>query len=435
VFLKSTMKWAAGLVLAAALLTGQEPQWVDRAEYELVVEQLGKATDPNKKLELLNVWKQKYPKTAFETARREQFLVTYQALNKAPEMLVVAKEIAAAEPKRILGHYWIMLLGQSLAPTNPAVHADAEKTSNLILANLDDFFAAANKPAQLPEAAWTAQKTDARDKSLQTLTLLAQLKKDLPLLEKRLGDLLKIINPKNAIVTYQLGSTIIGQRKVDRQAEAIWHFARACGITGPGEAPAQQKTAFCGYFQKVYPQFRGDTKGMDDLKKSAGEAVDPFPAKDFAIKTKQQEQIEDLNRIIKENPQLAIWIQTKQALTAADGETYFNNSVKESKLPKLKGKIVSIEPEVNPKKVVVGMSDASVAEVTLVMEEKTFLPGKMEAGGEIEFEGVGKEFAKDPFMLTLEIDKDTIYGWTGVATRPAPGKKAAPRGVVKKKTK
>ncbi len=434
-FLKSTMKWAAGLVMAAALLTGQEPQWVDRAEYELVVEQIGKATDPKKKLELLNVWKQKYPKTAFETARREQFLLTYQAANDAKGMLGAAKEIAAAEPKRILGHYWIMLLGQSLAPTDPSVHDDAEKTSNLILANLDDFFSAANNTAKVPEAAWNTQKLDARDKSLQTLALLAQLKKDLPLLEKRLGDLLRIINPKNAIVTYQLGSTIIGQRKVERQAEAIWHFARACGITGPGEAPAQQKTAFCGYFQKVYPQFRGDKSGMEELQKAAGSAAEPFPPKEFAIKTLQQEQIEKLNDLIKTNPQLAIWVQTKQALTAANGDAYFGSDVKDAKLAKLKGKIISHEPEVNPKKVVVGISDGNVAEVTLVMEDKTFLPGKMEAGGEIEFEGVGKEFVKDPFMLTLEVDKETVYGWTGVATRPAPGKKAAPKGVVKKKTK
>lgn len=434
-FLNTTMKWAAGLMMAAALLTGQEPQWKDRAEYELVVEQLGKATDPNKKLELLNVWKQKYPDTAFATARREQFLMTYQALNKAKEMLGAAKEIAAAEPKRILGHYWIMLLGQSLAPTDPSVHDDAEKTSNLILANLDDFFAAANNTAKVPEAQWNAQKMDARDKSLQTLALLAQLKKDLPLLEKRLGDLLRIINPKNAIVTYQLGSTILQQRNIQRQVEAIWHFARACGLEGPGAAPAAQKTQFCGYFQKVYPQFRGDKSGMDELQKAAGSAAEPFPPKEFAIKTLQQEQIEKLNEIIKTNPQLAIWIQTKQALTAANGDAYFASDVKEAKLAKLKGKIISHEPEVNPKKVVVGLSDGNVAEVTLVMEDKTFLPGKMEAGGEIEFEGVGKEFSKDPFMLTLEIDKDTIYGWTGVATKAAPVKKAAPKGVVKKKAK
>jgi alkylhydroperoxidase/carboxymuconolactone decarboxylase family protein YurZ len=435
VFLKSTIKWAAGLMMAAALLTGQEPQWVDRAEYELVVEQIGKATDPKKRLELLNVWKQKYPKTAFESARREQFLLAYKDANNAKGMLGAAKDIAAAEPKRILGHYWIMLLGQSLAPTDPSVHADAEKASNLILANLDDFFAPANNAAKLPETAWNAQKIDSRDKSLQTLALLAQLKKDLPLSEKRLGDILRIINPKDAATTYRLGTIILQQRNVARQAEAIWHFSRACGIEGPGAVKAPEKAQICEYFRKVYPQYRGDTKGMEELKKSAADSAEPFPPKDFAIKTKQQEDIERLNDIIKTNPQLAIWIQTKQALTAADGDNYFNNSVKESKLPKLKGKIISHEPEVNPKKVVVGISDAAVAEVTLVMAEKTFLPGKMEAGGEIEFEGIGKEFTKEPFMLTLEIDKDTIYGWTGVATRPVPVKKAAPKGVVKKKTK
>ncbi len=66
--------------LAAGLALGQEPSWVDRQEYELVVEQIGKATDPAKKLELLNQWKQKYPKTAFGMQRLGQFLVTYQQL-------------------------------------------------------------------------------------------------------------------------------------------------------------------------------------------------------------------------------------------------------------------------------------------------------------------------------------------------------------------
>lgn len=430
-FLKRATKWTTGLVTAATLLIGQEPQWKDRAEYELVVEQLGKATDPNKKLELLNQWKQKYPQTAFESARRIQFLFTYQALNKAPEMLGAAKEIASAEPKNWLGHYWIMLLGQSMATTNAAAAEDGEKAANSILTNLNDFFSAANKPAGAADAAWNTQKEDAQDKAYQALIAFAQVKKDQPLIEKRLGEYLKA-KPKNGMVTYQLGASILAQRKPERQAEAIWHFARACGLTGAGEVPAANKAQICGYFQKVYPQFRGDTKGMDDLKNSAGAAAEPFPPQAFAIKTKQQEDIEQINKIKAENPQLAIWIELKQALSAADGENYFA-MLKDAKLPKLKGKLISHEPATNPKKLVIGISDASVAEVTLVMEDKTFLPGKMDPGGEIEFEGVGKEFTKEPFMVTLEIDKEAITGWTGTAAAKTVTKKAAPKGGVKKK--
>jgi len=418
-------------MMAAALLVGQEPQWKDRAEYELVVEQLGKATDPAKKLELLNQWTQKYPQTAFESARRVQYLFTYQALNKAPEMLGAAKEIASAEPKNWLGHYWIMLLGQSMATTNPAAGEDGEKAANLILANLSDLFSAAAKPAGAADAAWNTQRDDAQDKAYQALITFAQVKKDQALIERRLGDYLKA-KPKNGMVTYQLGAAILAQRKAERQAEAIWHFARACGLSGAGEVPAANKAQICGYFQKVYPQYRGDTKGMEELKNSAGGAAEAFPPSAFAIKTKQQEDIEKINEIKANNPQLAIWIELKQALTAADGENYFA-MLKDAKLPKLKGKLVSHEPATNPKKLVIGISDAALGEVTLVVAEKGFLPGKMEPGGEIEFEGVGKEFVKDPFMVTLEIEKESISGWTGTPAAKAAPKRAPVKAVRKKK--
>jgi hypothetical protein len=41
------------------------------------------------------------------------------------------------------------------------------------------------------------------------------------------------------------------------------------------------------------------------------------------------------------------------------------------------------------------------------------LPGKMEPGGEIEFEGIAKSFSKDPFMVTFETDRTKLTGWTG----------------------
>jgi len=107
--------------------------------------------------------------------------------------------------------------------------------------------------------------------------------------------------------------------------------------------------------------------------------------------------------------------------------------LKDAKLPKLKGKLVSHEPATNPKKLVIGISDAALGEVTLVVAEKGFLPGKMEPGGEIEFEGVGKEFVKDPFMVTLEIEKESISGWTGTPAAKAAPKRAPVKAVRKKK--
>ena len=63
------------------------------------------------------------------------------------------------------------------------------------------------------------------------------------------------------------------------------------------------------------------------------------------------------------------------------------------------------------------------------MEEP--LPGKMDPGGEIEFSGTAKAYTKEPFMLTFEVEKEDISGWTGkgpagparTGAKKAPGKK------------
>jgi hypothetical protein len=148
--------------LALGLAFGQEPSWVDRQEYELVVEQIGKATDPAKKLELLNQWKQKYPKTAFGMQRLGQFLVTYQQLGKAADMLGVAKEIAAADPKNFTGPYYIALLTTSMQTTDPAALDEGEKAANQLLSGINDYFADAKKPAGVDPAAWTSKRRTCR---------------------------------------------------------------------------------------------------------------------------------------------------------------------------------------------------------------------------------------------------------------------------------
>lgn len=422
-----------GIALATAALFGQDPGWVDRGEYELVAEQIGKATDPAKKLELLNQWKQKYPKTNFAWQRLGAYLVTYQQLGKAKEMFDTAKEMSAADPKNFTGPYYITLLVLSMGSQDPAVLEDGEKAANTMLSNLDEFFAAGKKPQGAADDAWAKQKADAQTKALQVLVYASTVKKDWPQVEQRIGNMLKV-TPKNAVLSYQLGSAILSQRKQEKQASAIWHFARACGLEGEGAYPAAEKGKVCDYFGRVYPQYRGDKKGMDELKAKAAGSAEPFPATDFAIKTKQQEDIEQLEELKKTNPQLAIWVQMKQELTGPGGAAY-SEQLKGAALPKFKGKVVSMDPPTNPKKVVVGISDASAPEITIEIDEKGFLPGKVEPGTELEFESVGKEFTADPFNLTVVAEKDKITGWTGKATGPAPVRKTAPKGGVAPKKK
>lgn len=421
------IKLLVGMAVATAMLFGQAKEWVDRGEYELVAEQIGKATDPAKKLELLNQWKQKYPNTKFGWERLGAYLVTYQQLNKAKEMFETAKEMTAADPKNFTGPYYITLLVLSMGSQDPAVLEEGEKAANTMLSNLDEYFAAAKKPAGAPDDAWAKQKADAQMKALQTLVFVSTVKKDWPAVESRISNLLKV-SPKNGMASYQLGTAILSQRKQEKQVLAIYHFARACALDGEGAVPAAQKQQVCDYFGRVYPQYRGDKKGMDELKAKA--AAEVFPPEGFVIKTKQQEDMEQLEDLKKTNPQLAMWVQMKQELAGPGSAAYFEQ-IKGAALPKLKGKVVSLDPPVNPKKIVVGISDASAPEITIEIDEKGFLPGSVEPGTELEFEGVGKEFSADPFNLTITAEKEKIVGWTGKPV--AATKKAAPKGVVTKK--
>jgi len=419
--LTKKLRLLAGIAVIGAALFGQEKQWIDRAEYELVGEQIAKATDNAKKLELLKQWKEKYPKTNFEWERLGAFLMTYQQLGKAKEMFDTAKEMSAADPKNVSGPFYITALVLSMRSTDPAVLEEGEKAANTLLTNLNDYFAPAKKPAPVADDAWAKQKGDAQMQALNVLVYTAQARKDYPAVEERISNILKV-TPKNAMLSYQLGTSILAQKKQERQFAAIWHFARACALEGEGAAPAADKTKVCDYFGRVYPQIRGDKQGMDELKQKAAASV--FPPDGFVIKSKQQEMVEALEELKKTNPQLAIWVQMKQALTAPDGAAYVEQ-IKGAALPKFKGKVVSLEPAVNPKKIVVGISDASAPEITIEIDDKGFLPGKVDPGTEIEFESVGKEFTADPFNLTVTAEKDKITGWTGVATKAAPVTKKA----------
>ena len=68
-------------------------------------------------------------------------------------------------------------------------------------------------------------------------------------------------------------------------------------------------------------------------------------------------------------------------------------------------------PAVRPKELVLAIQNPSVADTTLKLDSA--LPGKMEPGEEIEFDGVAKSYTKEPFMVTFEVEKAKVVGWAG----------------------
>ncbi|MEO7650790.1 MAG: hypothetical protein ABIZ80_10005, partial [Bryobacteraceae bacterium] len=188
----------------------------DQGEYDLF-DGATKATDPNKKLQLLTTWKEKYPESDYKEDRLKLILTTYQALGQGAKMADVAKEILAANPTDVTALYWLSLLTQSM-PVTPDSLATGDKAAQGLLA--------AKKPDAVKDSDWTPMKKEFDVIGHKTLGFIAEKNKDFETAEKEYVKVLEL-NPAVAEVSYQLGLAILQQKKPERQAEAIYHFARA----------------------------------------------------------------------------------------------------------------------------------------------------------------------------------------------------------------
>ena len=114
----------------------------------------------------------------------------------------------------------------------------------------------------------------------------------------------------------------------------------------------------------------------------------------------------------------------KTALTAPDGQQYFDTNMKGTEVPggaggaqTFKGKLISSKPALHPKQLVLALSDGTTPDATLNLDAA--LPGKADPGVEIEFSGVPSSFTKEPFNVTFDVEKKKVVGWPG-KDAPAP---------------
>ncbi len=76
----------------------KEKKVKDQGEYD-IFNAAGKETDPNKQLQLLQQWKEKYPDSDFKQERADTVAMAYDKLNKLPEAIDAIQEAMAINPK------------------------------------------------------------------------------------------------------------------------------------------------------------------------------------------------------------------------------------------------------------------------------------------------------------------------------------------------
>ena len=369
-----------GMVALAAMPGGtwahpapQDSPYKDQGEYDLATA-AGKEADPQKKLDKLKEWEQKYPDSKLAGSRT---LMQAQAL---------------------LG-----ITMASYGKTDPALLDSSIKAGSQIVDNLNNYFSAANKPAQgVTDEQWNGAK---HTFDLQAHSALAWdyfTKKDDAKAEAEFKKVLAI-DPAQAQMSYWLGSVIIRQKNIARYSEAIYDIARAVSVTGTGALPDANKKAAEDYLKRVYSGYHGDDTGLDQVKEQVKASALPPP--DYHIKSVeeiQKEQFANEEEFNKAHPDIANWRLIRTALKAADGANYFDQ-LKGSQIPPpeismFKAKIVSVEG-----KEIVANVDNAGGDVTLKFE-KAVNQKVLNAGDAFEFKGVVDSFTPDPYMLTVSID-------------------------------
>lgn len=395
---------------------GAQPQWKDRAEYDLY-DSIQKEQDATKRLALLNQWKEKYATTEYLNVRLLYYVVTYQQMpGKEAEVIEAANDLLAKDPNNVRPLSAIITAIYNVKNPTPDQLGSAEKAATQILSSIDTL-----KPAGVADDAWEKGKPQLLTLAQNTLGYVAQQRKDWPKAEAEFTKSLKT-DPNQGVISYWRGSAALAQKDPAKQSAALWDFAHATALNYP---PAKD------FLTKAYTSYHGSPEGLDQLIQQAKSAAFP-PAPDWKVKSKsdilQDEQAKQ-DAIAKANPSLALWKSIKTALTEANGASYFDTSMKGAGLPggaggveKFVGKLISATPEGKPKELVLAIEDGKTPDVTLKLD--TPLAGKMEPGADIGFEGVATSYTASPFMVNFDVEKAKLTGWKGVGA--APVSKAAP---------
>jgi len=441
-FKKSTIALAMAVSLAASLFgqdkTEKKREWKDRAEYDLY-ESIVKTQDPNQWLTALNNWKQQYPESDYADVRRQLYLETYRALNKPGEAFVAAQDVLKENPDNlvalsaIVGYiYALVPAGTPLTPSQDADLSIAGQAAQTILDNTDAIYSKQNRPAAMTDAQAESAKPALRAFAQKTLGYIALERKDYPKAQSELTRALRL-DPSQGQVSFWLAEAILAQNKEhpDTQAVALYDFARAAAYSGTGALPANDRRQVQDYLTKVYTQYHGSADGLDKLMAQA--STQALPPNGFTIKSKadlDREKIEADEAAARANPMLALWKSIRQELISDGGAAYFENNMKGAALPggvngitKFEGRLISMKPSVRPRELVLAIENPNTPDVTVKLEAP--LPGKMEPGAEIGFDGVADSYTKDPFMVTFTVDRSHIEGWTGKNAPVHRGRSAA----------
>src|SRR5688572_1357599 len=445
---------AMSSVMTSAHAQAKPKNWKDTAEYDMYneVSKAAAAKNYTKMITDLDAWKAKYPESDYKDVRGNLYVAAYNESKQFSKLLAFTSELLSKDldalypdPKtgpsdviRIL--FTSAVAVQQLPNPTPQELATSEKAARLLMSY-------SRKPEGMPDADWNNTRTQLQNAAKATLMLVAVLPGNVALAKnprdcataetvfsKALSDY-----PENAFISYQLGVALnclarTNPTKMEEYApRAIYSFVRAI-VIDPTLGGTQDAKKVTDYVTNAYTNYHGDSEGLDQLKVQA--KASPLPPAGFTIETATKVAERKQKEFAEKFPQLAMWLGIKGQLAGPEGEAYFTSSMKDAKIPKLKGTLVEGVPACRSKQLLIAVPEPNqqgTPPTVITLNLDAALTGKPETGGEIEWEGVPSAFTKDPFMLTMDADKADITNLKVTPCVATPAKGPARKAPAKKK--
>jgi hypothetical protein len=438
---------------ASAQQPATKRQYKDNGEFDAYSTAYKDSANPAKQIQDLEAWAQKYPDSDYKDIRLGMLVQAYAAMNPPQPAKVLelggqlmTKDLKTVfddpnEGKRLTVQFYFALTfaaGLAGTPALPNPTPEQVQLGNTAAMKLKEaapeYITPANKPPNVSDADWgniLKQFNTSADHTRLVLEIYqaeAVLNKNPkvseeckgiaePAYRKALGDF-----PENTYLSYQLAKAMQCQQKEspEKVFQAEYEYERAAVLDpklGGAQPDAKVVPAFA---DGTYIKIHGSDEGLDALK--AQVKTSALPPDGFKIKTSHEVAAEKEAEFEANNPELAMWMRIKGALTDPADPDYFTNKLKDTAGPKLKGTLVAGACRAKEVKVafpVPGATGEATPEVTLKFEAP--LSGKPELNAEVTFEGaVATAFSKDPFMLTMEIEKSKVEGLKVTPCVPGP---------------
>ncbi len=412
--------------LAAALAAQQAKQYKNPAEYQVYKAATSAlaANDFAKALVSLDTWSQNYPDSDFKDDRQFLYVLAYAGAKQsakaidAAAILLAKPNLEAALPDaadqlRLL-YTAAAAIPDARVPTAEELATAADAAHRLLAFD--------KKPQGLTDDAWAQARGQVQTAARRTLLFVALVpgsrameKGDCAPAEAAFTKALQE-NPDSVQASWNFGSAELCLYKTQpaKAIPAIYAFARAAAldpVKGMAD-PKWQQTTVEPFLEKVFQQYHGaDSKALDELKRQAAQS--PFPPRGFTIQSAADIAREKQAEFEKSNPQLALWMKIKAALSDAAGENYFAAELKGVAVPQLRGVLLDAKPSCRPieLRVAVPLPDSPQSQdAEIVLKLDAPLTGKPDLHADIQWEGVPSAFTQTPFLLTMDAERSKIEG-------------------------